>query len=78
MDLEKMWRQLATLPPEARRQVADFIDLLYARWQRSRLPKRAGKSKLTEEPFVGVWEDRKDLKDSATWVRHVRQREWGS
>lgn len=78
MDLEKMWRQLEALSPEAQRQVADFIAFLYARSQRSRLPKRSGKSKLAEEPFVGLWEDREDLWDSTTWVRHVRQREWGS
>jgi small-conductance mechanosensitive channel len=78
MDIEKMRRQLEALPPEAQRQVADFIAFLYARHRRSLLPKRSIKSKLAEEPFVGLWEDREDLRDSTAWVRHVRQREWGS
>jgi len=64
MNIEKMWRQLEALPPEAQRQVNDFIALLYARSQRSRLPKRSGKSKLAEEPFARIWEDRQDLRDS--------------
>jgi hypothetical protein len=78
MDLQKMWHQLEALPPEAQRQVADFIAFLYARHQHSPLPKRSGKSKLAEEPFVGLWENREDLRDSTAWVRKVRQQEWGS
>ena len=78
MDLEKMRRQLEALPPEAQRQVADFIAFLYVRSQRSHLPKRSGKPRLAEETFVGLWENREDLRDSTAWVRKVRQREWGS
>jgi hypothetical protein len=78
MDLEKIWRQLEALPPEAQRQAADFIAFLYARSQSSRLPQRARKSKLAQEPFVGLWEDREDLRDSTAWVRGVREREWDS
>jgi hypothetical protein len=54
MDLKKVRRQLEALPPEAQRQVADFIAFLYARSQRSLLPKRLGKSRLAEETFVGL------------------------
>jgi Protein of unknown function (DUF2281) len=78
LDLEQIRRQLEALPPEAQQQVADFIGFLYARYQRPLLPKRSGKSKLAEAPFVGLWEDREDFRDSTAWVRHVRQREWGS
>jgi hypothetical protein len=78
MDIEKMRRQLEALPPEAQRQVADFIAFLYMRSQRSPLPKRSGKPRLAEETFVGLWENREDLRDSTAWVRKVRQWEWGS
>ena len=78
MDFEKLWRQLQELPPEGQRQVADFIAFLYARYQRPPLRKRSRKSKLADEPFVGLWEDREDLRDSTAWLRNVRQREWGS
>ena len=76
MDLQKMWRQLAALPPEAQRQVAEFIAFLHTRYRRSSLLKRSGKSKLAEEPFIGLWEDREDLTDSTAWVRNVRRQEW--
>jgi hypothetical protein len=76
MDPQKLWRQFEALPPEARRLVADFIAFLSVRYQRSPLPKHKGKSKLAEEPFIGLWEDREDLHDSTAWVRNVRQQEW--
>ncbi len=78
MDLESIRRQFEALPLEAQRQVADFIDFLYVRYQCSPLPKRSGKLRLAKEPFVGLWEDREDLGDSTAWVRHARQQEWGS
>jgi hypothetical protein len=79
MDLAEVWRQLEALPPEAQRQVADFIAFLHVHSQRSSLPRHSRKSALAEEPFVGLWEDRQDLGDDSTaWVRHVRQQEWGS
>jgi hypothetical protein len=28
------------------------------------------------EPFVGMWQDREDMKDSSKWVRSLRQQEW--
>jgi hypothetical protein len=35
-------------------------------------------SNLQDEPFVGMWKDREDMKDSNQWVRQVRQQEWTS
>jgi AbrB family looped-hinge helix DNA binding protein len=34
-------------------------------------------SPLQKEAFIGLWKDREDLKDSAAWVRRVREGEWG-
>lgn len=78
MELEKLWRQLQALPPEEQRQVADFISFLATRYYRLGLRQRLTKSQLVDEPFVGLWQDREDLADSTSWIRHVRQREWGS
>ena len=78
MDLEKLWRQLQALPPEEQRQVADFISFLSTRYYRLGLRQRLTKSQLVDEAFVGLWQDREDLADSTSWVRHVRQQEWGS
>ncbi len=35
-------------------------------------------SNLTDEPFIGMWQDREDMQDSSQWVRHLRQQEWMS
>jgi hypothetical protein len=75
MDLKQLKRHVDALPPEARQQVTDFSAFLSTRHQRPLVPKRSGKSTMAEEPFVGLWEDREDLRDSTTWVRDVCQRE---
>ncbi len=31
---------------------------------------------LQNEPFVGMWEDREEMQDSAEWVKNLRSREW--
>ena len=33
-------------------------------------------TKLTDEPFIGMWRDREDMQDSGAWVRRVRESEW--
>lgn len=65
-------REIATLPPEAQRQVADLMAFLRARYgatRRGRKPKRAP---LADEPFIGMWCDRGDMQDSSAWVRQLR------
>ncbi len=77
MQQEEIWRELGLLPPEAQREVADFISFLRRRYK-APCREKAGKKKLMEEPFVGMWSNRKDLKDSGAWVRNIREREWES
>ena len=31
---------------------------------------------LKEEPFIGMWSERKDLEDSSQWVKNLREQEW--
>ncbi len=68
--------KFGTLPPEAQRQVLDFIAFLETRYQ----PVTTGKTKgkLADEQFIGIWQNRKDLSNSNAWVRTVRLGEWGS
>lgn len=71
----KIWREFTALPPEMQQQVADFISFLRTRsaWQQTKATRR---TKLTSEPFIGMWRNRKEMQDSTAWVRNVRQREW--
>lgn len=76
IERESIWRQFNALPAEAKREVIDFIAFLQTRYQRSNLKKRPQTSKLSEDPFIGIWKDREDLKDSVAWIRDVRKNEW--
>jgi hypothetical protein len=72
---QSIMEELATLPDNARREVVDFI--VFLRQRHGRVRAHAKKPSLKREPFLGIWADRADMKDSADWVRENRQREWG-
>lgn len=65
-----------TLPPDAQKQVLDFISFLETRYKSGSL-RKGRRARLRKEPFVGMWSRREDMKDSAAWVRNVRRSEWG-
>jgi len=76
MKAQKIWRDYDTLPPELQQQVADFISFLHTRSASSRVTSTTKRTKLAKEPFIGMWRNRKDLKDSTAWVKSIREREW--
>lgn len=69
---EQILQNLNTLPPDAQREVLDFIVFLKTRYEQ----KEQSITNLDKSPFVGMWEDREDIKDSSAWVRSVRTQEW--
>ena len=78
MEMQKVWLKFEALPPEAKREVIDFIELLQARYRNSKPQKKTQMTRLREEPFIGMWKDCNDMSDSVEWVRSVRQRDWKS
>jgi len=76
METANIVREMASLPPEAQKQVIDFIDFLKARYPSAQMTKKARRTRLTNEPFIGMWRTRGDMQDSSAWVRNLRQREW--
>lgn len=75
MELKNLQQRLAALPEEAQREVAELIASLEARHTS---PRPGATTSLRDEPFIGCWKGRDDLADSTAWVRHTRQREWGT
>ena len=74
MTNEEIIREFAALPPEARREVEDFVAFLRQRYNKKTEKKSDGK--LSEESFVGMWKDRGEFQDSSAWVREMRENEW--
>jgi hypothetical protein len=62
-------RDIGSLPPEAQKQVADFVAFLKTRYPTRPTTRRAKQTKLADEPFVGMWRDREQMKDSSEWER---------
>ena len=75
---EKVWREYTALPPELQKQVADFITMLRTRNAPSCAGRTVKRTKLADEPFIGMWRNREDMQDSRAWVRRTRQTEWMS
>jgi hypothetical protein len=69
-------REIDSLPPEAQKEVMDFVAFLKTRYLPLSPIKKIKHAKLVDEPFVGMWRDREEMQDSATWVRGLRQQEW--
>lgn len=67
-------KKFDTLPPDAQKQVLDFISFLETRYSLKR--EKTTNTRLSEEKFIGIWRDRKDLRNSGSWVRNLRKVEW--
>jgi len=76
MKKEKDLHEFDELPPEAQRQVIDFIAFLRTRYRKRSMARKTKKKNLADEAFIGMWRDREDMKDSRAWVRSLRKREW--
>ena len=72
----KIAQEIESLPPEAQNQIIDFVAFLKKRYLTSESIQKSERGKLTDEPFIGMWRQREEMKDSAAWVREFRQREW--
>ena len=76
MEATTLVRDIGSLPPEAQKQVSDFVAFLKMRYPVVQPVRKIKRTKLADEPFIGMWRDREDMKDSAQWVRETRQKEW--
>jgi hypothetical protein len=75
MTHDEILREITSLPLEGQRQVIDFIAFVRQRYGQSQLREHNASDWCTES-FIGIWQDRSDLKDSSEWVRRTREAEW--
>ena len=76
METAKIAYEIASLPLEAQRQIIDFMAFLKTRYPVWQVVKEDKQTRLVDEPFIGMWRERKDMQDSTVWVRSLRRREW--
>jgi hypothetical protein len=76
MEATTLVRDIVSLPPEAQKQVSDFVTFLKTRYPVTKSGRKAKRIKLTDEPFIGMWRDREDMQDSSAWAQRVRLSEW--
>ena len=69
-------KEMDSLPIEAQKQVIDFIAFLKTRYSTVPVSPKAKRIRLSDEPFIGIWQGREDMRDSTAWVRSLRHREW--
>jgi len=78
IERDNVIREFDSLPPEAQKQVLDFIAFLQTRYQSTAKERVKTKTSIAEEKFVGIWRNRADMQDSSSWVREIRSTEWGN
>lgn len=76
MEATDLLRDIGLLPPEAQKQVSDFVAFLKLRYPVARGARKAKRTQLADEPFIGMWRERADMQDSSAWVRRLRESEW--
>jgi hypothetical protein len=76
MTHDEILQEITSLPLEGQRQVIDFIAFVRQRYGQPQQSSEHNTSDLSTESFIGIWQDRNDLKDSSTWVRNTREAEW--
>ena len=77
METSSILKEMASLPIEAQKQVIDFIAFLKTRYPTAPVVRKNKRVRLSDEPFVGMWQGRENMRDSTAWVRSLRCREWG-
>ena len=76
MESTNLIQDIGSLPPEAQKQVSDFVAFLKMRYPVMQSVRKVKRTRLADEPFIGMWCDREDMRDSSAWVRHVRESGW--
>ena len=78
MATPRILQDIQNLPPEAQKQVSDFVAFLKTRYSATTTPgSKSRRARLAKEPFIGMWKDRADMRDSVAWIRELRRSQWG-
>ncbi|MCX6045823.1 MAG: DUF2281 domain-containing protein [Chloroflexi bacterium] len=76
MNQAEFFQDFAALPPEAQKIVADLITLLSKQNERTKPIRKMKSTRLVDEKFIGIWQDRDEMNDSTAYVRDLRKHGW--
>lgn len=60
--------------PDMQREILDYIEFLEKKYK-LKIPQTKKKSSLRNDPFIGMWKNRKDMNDSVESIRNLRKKE---
>ena len=70
MNIARLLNDIEHLPPEAQRQIENFVAFIKTRYPPATI------TKLSEEEFVGMWSNPPQIQDSMQWVQNSQESEW--
>ena len=74
-DFNRLQEDLASLPEGVQQTIIDFVGFLKQKHQPTEQSPPSPIS-FDDQPFVGMWSDRPEMKDSVAWVRKLRTQQW--
>lgn len=76
MNAQAVLQDLRSLPSDKQEEVADFIAFLKSRRTVPYGPPASAANTSRSTGFFGMWSDRSDMGNGASWVRESRSAEW--
>jgi len=77
MSTEILINKFESLTKMEKKQVLDFIEFLRNKNVLKKKSRGTTIAKLEDEQFIGIWQNRDDMKDSTDWVKNIRRKDWG-
>ncbi len=78
MNQTRILQNFNALPAEAQELVSSLVAFLGREHQRSKSSRKKNAINLTDDKFIGLWQDRDDMQDSSAYIRTLRKNEWGT
>lgn len=70
----KILQKVKSYSPDMQREIFDFIEFIENKYK-LKLPVPKKKTSLREEPFVGMWKNRKEMENSVEYVKNLRRKQ---
>ena len=66
-------KKIESFNPVIKQEIIDYIEFLESKYIINIKPKK--KNTIRNSPFVGMWKDRPEMKDSVAYVKELRKKQ---